>query len=189
VVFDCRPTRGRQNQDGQLSDLEVLLILQVLVGGNEHIESSFCSSQEIPVTQVRPSHLERSGDGMTGQDLAQGGRGALIKEDSQRVRVSSSTGLRLDQTVFGVRQDSDDLLVCDTGKPFQEIVQTGSTLKIFEQGAHRHTCSLEHPGPTDLSGNALDRAALTPLQHWYHCSLLKTAGQGLLPHAATQLKR
>jgi len=44
VAFDCGPTRGRQNQDGQLSDRKVLLISQVLVSSNEHIESSFCSS-------------------------------------------------------------------------------------------------------------------------------------------------
>jgi len=102
---------------------------------------------------------------MTGQDLAQRDWGALIEEDSQRVRISISSGLRLDQTVFGMRQNSQDLFVCDTWKPFQEVVQAGSTLKIFEQGAHRHACSLEHPGPTDLSGNALDCAALSPIQH------------------------
>lgn len=68
VVFDCGPTRGRQNQDGQLSDRKVLLISQVLVSSNEHIELSFCSSKEIPVAQIRPPHLERSGDGMTVQD-------------------------------------------------------------------------------------------------------------------------
>lgn len=44
MVFDCGPTRGRQNQDGQLSDRKVLLISQVLVSSNEDIESSFCSS-------------------------------------------------------------------------------------------------------------------------------------------------
>jgi len=70
VVFDCGPTRGWQNQDGQLSYRKVLLISQVLVRSNERIEPSFCSSQEIPVAQIRPSHLERSGDGMTVQDLA-----------------------------------------------------------------------------------------------------------------------
>jgi hypothetical protein len=44
VVLDCGPTRRRQNQDGQPSNLKVLLILQVLVSSNEHIESFFCSS-------------------------------------------------------------------------------------------------------------------------------------------------
>ena len=44
VAFDCGPTRGRQNQDGQMSNRKVLLISQVLVSSNEHIESSFCSS-------------------------------------------------------------------------------------------------------------------------------------------------
>ena len=44
MVFDCGPTRGRQNQDGQLSDRKVLLISQVLVSSNEDIESSFCNS-------------------------------------------------------------------------------------------------------------------------------------------------
>jgi hypothetical protein len=43
VVFDYGPTRGRQNQDSQLSDRKVLLISQVLVSSNEHIESSFRS--------------------------------------------------------------------------------------------------------------------------------------------------
>ena len=72
VVFDCGPTRGRQNQDGQLSDCKVLLISQVLVRSNEHIKSSFCSSKEIPVAQIRPSHLERCGDGMIAQGRCKG---------------------------------------------------------------------------------------------------------------------
>ena len=183
VVLDCGPTRGWQNQDGQLSDCKVLLMSQVLVRSNEHIELSVCSSQEISVAQIGPSHLERSGDGMIAQDLAQRNWGALIEEDSQRVRFSIWSGSCFDQTLFGVLQNSDDLFVRDTRKPFQEVVYAGPTLKVLEQGAHRHAGSLEHPGPTDLSGNALDRAALTPVQHCRHCSLLITAGQGLLRQA------
>ena len=182
MVLDCGPARGWQNQDGQLSDRKALLIPQVLVRSNEHIESFFCSSQEIPVAQIRPSHLERSGDGMTTQDLAQRDRGALIEEDSQRLRFSIRSGSRLNQTVFSVLQNSDDLFVRDTRKPFQEVVRAGPIFEVLEQRAHRHAGSLEHPGPTDLSGNALDRAALTPVQHRRHCSLLITAGQGLLRH-------
>ena len=78
VGLDCGPTRSWQNKDGQLSYREVLLIAQVLVRGNEHIESFFCSSQEISIAQIRPSHFERSGDGMTAQDFAQWDRSALI---------------------------------------------------------------------------------------------------------------
>ena len=102
---------------------------------------------------------------MTAQNLAQRDRGALIEEDSQRVLFSLSSGSRLDQTLFGVRQNSEDLFVCDTRKPFQEVVQAGPTLKVFEQRAHRYARSLEHPGPTDLAGSALDSAALIPVQH------------------------
>ena len=103
---------------------------------------------------------------MTAQDLAQRDRGALIEEDSQRVLFSISSGSRLNQALFGVRQNSEGLFVRDTRKPFQEVVQAGPTLKVFEQRAHRYARSLEHPGPTDLFGNALDRAALTPVQHF-----------------------
>ena len=56
MVFYCGPTRGRQNQDGQLSDRKVLLVLQVLIRSDEHIKLAFCRSQEIPVTQIGPSH-------------------------------------------------------------------------------------------------------------------------------------
>jgi len=125
---------------------------------------------------------------MTAQDLAQRDRGALIEENSQHVRFSIRSGSRLDQTVFGVRQNSDDLFVRDTRKPFQEVVHAGPTLEVLEQRAHRHAGSLEHPGPTDLSGNALDRAALTPVQHRRYRSLLITAGQGLPRHVATQFR-
>lgn len=180
VVLDCGPTRGWQNQDGQLSDRKVLLIAQVLVRSDEHIELSVCSSQEISVAQIRPSHLERSGDGMIAQDLAQRDWGALIEEDSQRVRFSMRLGSCLDQTLFGVLQNSDGLFVRDTRKPFQEVVYAGPTFEVLEQGTHRHAGSLEHQGPTDLSGTALDRAALIPVQHRRHCSLLITARQGLL---------
>ena len=102
---------------------------------------------------------------MTAQDLAQRDWGALIEEDSQRVRFSMRLGSCLDQTLFGVLQNSDGLFVRDTRKPFQEVVQAGPTLKVFEQRAHRHARSLEHPGPTDLTGSALDSAALIPVQH------------------------
>ena len=172
VGLDCGPTRSWQNKDGQLSYREVLLIAQVLVRGNEHIESFFCSSQEISIAQIRPSHFERSGDGMTAQDFAQWDRSALIEEDSQCVWFSFRPGSRLDQTVFSVLQHSDDLFVRDTRKPFQEVVHAGPTLEVLEQCTHRDAGSLEHPGPTDLSGNALDGAALTPVQHRRHCSWL-----------------
>ena len=96
MVFDCGPTRGWQNQDGQLSSRGVLLIAQVLVRSNEHIESFFCSSQEISVAQIRPSHLECSGDSMTAQNLPQRDRSTLIEEDSQCVWFSFRSCSHLD---------------------------------------------------------------------------------------------
>ena len=64
MVPDCGPTRGWQHQDGQLFFRKVLLISQILIRSNEHIELFFCGTQEVPVIQIRPSHLERSSDGM-----------------------------------------------------------------------------------------------------------------------------
>lgn len=182
MVPDCGPTCGWQNLNGQLFCHKVLLISQILIRSNEHIELSFCDMQEVPVIQIRPSHLERSSDGMIAQDLAQGDRCALIEEDSQRVRFSIGAGSGLDQTVFSLFQHSDDLFMGDTRKPFQEFVHTGPTLEVLEQRSHGHPGSLKHPDPTELSGNAFDRATLTPVQHRRHCSLLITTGQGLPLH-------
>ena len=72
------------------------MISQILIRRNEHIEFFFCGMQEVPVIQIRPSHLERSSDGMIAQDLAQGDWCALIEEDSQRVRFSIGAGSGLD---------------------------------------------------------------------------------------------
>jgi len=102
VVPDCGPTCGWQHQDGQLFYRKVLLISQILIGSNEYIELFFCGTQEIPVIQIRPSHLERSNDRMIAKGLPQGDRSTLIEEDSQRVRFSIGKGSGLDQTVFSV---------------------------------------------------------------------------------------
>jgi hypothetical protein len=114
--------------------------------------------------------------------LAQGDWRTLIKEDSQRVRFSIGAGSGLDQTVFSLFQNSDDLFMSDTRKPFLEFLHSGPTLEVLEQRSHGHTGSLKHPDPTDLSGNALDRATLTPVQHRRNCTLLITTRQGLLRH-------
>jgi len=68
--------------------------------------------------------------------LAQGDWRALIEEDSQRVRVSYWGVSGLDKTVFSLLQNSDDLFMGDTRKPFQEIVHSGPTLEVLEQRSH-----------------------------------------------------
>jgi hypothetical protein len=115
---------------------------------------------------------------MIAQDLAQGNWSALIEEDSQRVGFSIGAGSGLDQTVFSLFQNSDNLFMGDTRKPFQEFVHSGPTLKVLEQRSHGHPGSLKHPDSTDLSGDAFDRATLTPIQHGLHFSLFITTRQG-----------
>ncbi|MDF0673107.1 MAG: hypothetical protein P0120_02020 [Nitrospira sp.] len=56
----------------------------------------------------------------------------------------------LDQTVFSVLQNVNDLFVRDTGKPFQEVVQAGPAFEVLEQGTHWDAGPLEQPGPTGL---------------------------------------
>jgi len=57
------------------------------------------------------------------------------------------------------------LLARDTWKPFQELIDCGSALEVFEKGSNGNTGLSKHPGATQLFGRAFDRGTGDPIQH------------------------
>jgi hypothetical protein len=63
---------------------EALLIFDILVRGDHHIETvALGSFDQIPVLEFVPAHLQRRPDIMAGQDLAKTTRGVLVEENLQ----------------------------------------------------------------------------------------------------------
>jgi tRNA dimethylallyltransferase len=58
-----------------------------------------------------------------------------------------------------------DLFAGDTRKPFEKIVDTRATLKIFEERPDRNTGLSEKPFAADLIGRTFHRRALAPIKH------------------------
>jgi len=70
---DQRPQRfdpvGRcgENNDGNQQSGEVLLILEILVGGHEHIEAVACQAQQFTVLDAPSAHRRHGANVVFGQ--------------------------------------------------------------------------------------------------------------------------
>jgi hypothetical protein len=80
--LNCWPACGRQNQDGETSGTQVLLIAQVLIGGNEDIESRFGGPKQVPIFERSPAHLVRGRNSMSRQCVAQRCGRSLVEKNS-----------------------------------------------------------------------------------------------------------
>src|SRR5947209_5999693 len=78
---DGRPVVGRQNQNGELSPGDLLLVFKILIRRNEDLEFPFRFPKEITVLQSTPAHLLRCANDVAGQELAQWKRRASVEED------------------------------------------------------------------------------------------------------------
>ena len=80
---DTRPARCAQYDDRDAPRGQILLILQVLVGGDHHFESGVIGClQQCSVSERRPSALVGSLYSMQQQSTAERRRGALIEQDT-----------------------------------------------------------------------------------------------------------
>ena len=50
-------------------------------------------------------------------------------------------------------------------EPLEKLIHARAVFEVFEQGRDRYTCSLEHPGATELAGIAFDGVTDAPVQH------------------------
>jgi len=62
VITDFQPVSGGQDNNGQPSPLQVLLIPETLIGGDQGVELPFRGSEQLTVLEIRPAHFERGGN-------------------------------------------------------------------------------------------------------------------------------
>ena len=79
-LLNSWPTGGVQYNDCDTAACKILLVLQILVRGNEHFESSsFSSGDKLAILQAGPSAFVRCFDGVTHKRVSQWGWRTLIK--------------------------------------------------------------------------------------------------------------
>jgi hypothetical protein len=126
MELDSWPTGCKQNNDGNAAASEVLLVLEVLVGGDKNFKARLlCCGDEITVLELRPTLLVRCHYLMVNQRLAQRRWRALIKENlhSGSFKRTSSCMLK-----HGAR-----LLRGNAREPFDEIVQRSIVFKVLKE--------------------------------------------------------
>lgn len=75
---------------------------------------------------------------------------------------------RFHKAALGVFQHGLDLFACDSGEPFEEVVNSRAVFEILEKGSDRHARALEHPGAANFIRHAFDRWTLAPIKHRRH---------------------
>lgn len=79
MLLNLQPVGGGQDQNGQLSSGEALLMAQVFVRSDKHLISSFGRLEQVTVLQVRPSQFIGGGDRVEAERVPQRSRRALIE--------------------------------------------------------------------------------------------------------------
>lgn len=116
VALDSWPTGREQNDDGQATTGQILLVLEILVGCNEDLEARlFSRCNEFTVLKLRPTLFVRGDDFMAQQRLAQRGRSTLVEEDFHSDNFEGASRR--------VLKDCSGLFRGDTWKPLDELVQ------------------------------------------------------------------
>jgi hypothetical protein len=80
MFAEPRPARRREHEDRKPAVGQVLLMTEVAICRDEHVEVVFCRRQKFPVAQRRPPELVRRRDVMANKSSSQWGRGSLIEE-------------------------------------------------------------------------------------------------------------
>ena len=82
MLFSLRPAPCRQEHDGNLARSEILLMLQVLVGCNQNLESGcFCLLKELAILQHAPVLLKSGADLMRCEKPPQRNGRSLVEQN------------------------------------------------------------------------------------------------------------
>lgn len=155
---DSRPARCAQYDDRDAPRGQILLILQVLVGGDHHFKSGVLSClQQCSVSQRRPPALVGGLYGMQREPTTERRRSALIEQDTH-LRCAETTTSR-------VLQDCTYLLDGDAWEPFDEVASRCIVLEILEEGSDWHASTAEHPRSAVPFRVSLNRLAGGPVHH------------------------
>ena len=74
-------------EDGDPSLGKILLIAEVLVGGDEEIEFRFSHAQKLAVAETSPAPVARRHAFMTDEQMAEWPRHALVQQDSHETEA------------------------------------------------------------------------------------------------------
>ena len=172
MTLDFWPTRGGQNQNGNFSSGEILLVLKIFVGRDEQVKFRLGFAEQVAVAQIRPAFFKGSGDGVFGECAAERSGRSLVEKN-----FHATTSAR-DQAGLGEFQNRFHLLAGDAGKPVKKIVHACARLDVFKQGIHWHAGVFENPRAADLGGVAFHRRALAPVEHDETIRRFNLSGKG-----------
>ena len=120
------PTGCKQDNDGNATAREVLLVLQVFVSGDKDLKPGLLRrGDEITVLKLRPALFVRCDQIMFNQRRAQRRWSPLIKENPHSGSFESTSSCMLKH---GAR-----LLRGNAREPFDEIVQRCIVFKVFKE--------------------------------------------------------
>lgn len=112
--FYPRPTRRTENHDGNRAFSQVLLVLQIRIGSDQHLEPcNFGDLNEFAIAERRPSSLVRGLNFVLWQELAKWRRCALIEQDLHLCRGQRAAG--------GMFKHGAYLFKGDARKPLHEL--------------------------------------------------------------------
>jgi len=148
--LDAGPARRGQNNDGNVPRLQVLLILELRVSGDEYLEAFLLRRiQQLAVLQPRPVALVRGRYFVMRQRLTQRDRGSLVEKYAHLSGGQCAP--------CGVLQNRANLLQRHAREPLHKLGHQCTVFKIFKQRCHRHAGATENPCAADPIRVALDR--------------------------------
>jgi hypothetical protein len=106
---------ARQKKNGKSRIRKVLLIAEILIGGNKNIELAFCSRQQGAILDSAPSHFLRGTNVSMAQTFLYYPRRAFIEQPSCSIAQAG-------KSVFGKLQDLDRLLASNSRKVIEELI-------------------------------------------------------------------
>lgn len=128
---------------------QVLLILQIQIGRDQHAETICLGSvEQLAILEPCPAALVGRGHVVFWQKLPQRRRRSLIEEDAH-----SSRGQGAERSVF---EHGARLFESDSREPLDELRDGRAVFQVLEQGSDGDACPTKHPGATQAFGIALD---------------------------------
>src|SRR5436189_5536525 len=91
MIADFQPVGCGKNENCQPSPLQVLLIPEILVRGDQGVELPFSGGEQLTVLDVGPSHFERGSNLVWGETAAERHRRALIEKDLHAIKLRPPT--------------------------------------------------------------------------------------------------
>ena len=139
-IANTWPTGGLKYQNGHAPAGQVLLVLQVLIGGDEDVKlRALGSGNELAILQTRPTAFVCGFNGMAKKRMTKRRRCTLVKQDQHLCDFECASR--------GMFQHVAGLVQRDAGEPLQKLMNGCAVFEVLEQGGSRYTGATKYPGP------------------------------------------